>query len=340
MSKARVRSSLASTVAVVAAAAWMAVCSVPLQAAPQDIKDAPGVTVQQDASKLLHRSPVRYPADAAHKGIQGTVLVEATLDQNGEVTDAQIISGPQELRRATLESVLQWHYNKELGLPPKVQVAIDFALPKQGSPTSVVVRPDVRIGPNGQSPQMGAVRSIETSSLPSTLRDKVASSLQVHVGDQLTASTVNDLMAAASEIDSHLGVTIRMSPDGNGSVVQVTLNATGLASTPSRIRVGGNVAAVNLISKVQPVYPQLAKQARVQGSVHFTAIIGKDGHVQDLQLIGGHPLLVQAAQDAVKQWVYKPTLLNGDPVEVTTQIDVNFTLSDGPPPPPPPPPGL
>jgi protein TonB len=144
-------------------------------------------------------------------------------------------------------------------------------------------------------------------------------------------------MAAATEIDSHLNVTIRMSPDRNGSVVQVSLNAAGPASTPSRIRVGGNVAAVSLISKMQPVYPQLAKQARVQGSVHFTAIIGKDGHVQDLQLIGGHPLLVQAAQDAVKQWVYKPTLLNGEPVEVVTQIDVNFTLSDEPPPPPPPP---
>jgi protein TonB len=97
--------------------------------------------------------------------------------------------------------------------------------------------------------------------------------------------------------------------------------------TPTRIRVGGNVAAASLIRKVQPVYPQLAKQARVQGSVHFTAIIGKDGTIQNLQLIGGHPLLVQAAQDAVKQWLYKPTLLNGEPVEVVTQIDVNFTLS-------------
>ena len=95
----------------------------------------------------------------------------------------------------------------------------------------------------------------------------------------------------------------------------------------TRIRVGGNVIAANLIRKVQPVYPQLAKQARVQGAVHFTAIIGKDGTIQNLQLIGGHPLLVQAAQDAVKQWLYKPTLLNGEPVEVVTQIDVNFTLS-------------
>ena len=94
-----------------------------------------------------------------------------------------------------------------------------------------------------------------------------------------------------------------------------------------RIRVGGNVQAANLVRKVTPVYPPLAKQARVQGTVRFTAIIGRDGAIQNLQLVSGHPLLVPAATEAVKQWVYRPTMLNGEPVEVITQIDVNFTLS-------------
>jgi protein TonB len=96
---------------------------------------------------------------------------------------------------------------------------------------------------------------------------------------------------------------------------------------PTRIRVGGNVQAANLIRKITPVYPALAKQARIQGQVRFTAIISKDGSIQNLQLVSGHPLLVPAAQDAVRQWLYRPTLLNGEPVEVVTQIDVNFTLS-------------
>jgi periplasmic protein TonB len=96
---------------------------------------------------------------------------------------------------------------------------------------------------------------------------------------------------------------------------------------PERIRVGGNVQAANLVRKVTPTYPPLAKQARVQGTVRFQAIIGKDGTIQNLQLVTGHPLLVPAATEAVKQWLYKPTLLNGEPVEVITQIDVNFTLS-------------
>ena len=95
--------------------------------------------------------------------------------------------------------------------------------------------------------------------------------------------------------------------------------------TPTRIRVGSAQAA-NLVHKVDPIYPQLALQARIQGTIHFTAIIGKDGSVINLQLIGGHPLLVQAAQDAVRQWTYRPTLLNGEPVEVVTQIDVEFKV--------------
>ncbi len=95
-----------------------------------------------------------------------------------------------------------------------------------------------------------------------------------------------------------------------------------------RIRVGGNVQQANLIKQPKPAYPPLAKQARIQGTVRFNAIIGKDGTIQNLQLVSGHPLLVPSAQEAVRQWVYRPTLLNGEPVEVQTQIDVNFTLSN------------
>jgi protein TonB len=97
--------------------------------------------------------------------------------------------------------------------------------------------------------------------------------------------------------------------------------------TPKSIRVGGNVQAAKLVKQPKPLYPPLAKQARIQGTVRFNAVIGKDGTIQNLTLVSGHPLLVPSAQDAVRQWVYQPTLLNGEPVEVVTTIDVNFTLS-------------
>jgi periplasmic protein TonB len=96
--------------------------------------------------------------------------------------------------------------------------------------------------------------------------------------------------------------------------------------TPKSIRVGGQVMAAKLIRQPRPVYPPLAKQARVSGTVRFNAVIGKDGTIQNLTLVSGHPLLVPSAQEAVRQWVYQPTLLNGEPVEVVTVIDVNFTL--------------
>jgi len=99
------------------------------------------------------------------------------------------------------------------------------------------------------------------------------------------------------------------------------------AATPQRIRVGGNVQQAKLVRQPRPVYPPLAKQARIQGVVKLNAIISRDGTIQNLSVLSGHPLLVPSAMEAVKQWVYQPTLLNGEPVEVVTQIDVNFTLS-------------
>jgi protein TonB len=93
------------------------------------------------------------------------------------------------------------------------------------------------------------------------------------------------------------------------------------------LKVGGNVQSAKLIKHPSPVYPPIAKSARIQGTVVLQAIIGKDGTVQNLKMISAtSPLLVANAMDAVKQWVYQPTLLNSEPVDVVTEITVNFTL--------------
>jgi protein TonB len=85
----------------------------------------------------------------------------------------------------------------------------------------------------------------------------------------------------------------------------------------------------NLIYRVQPQYPALARQARVQGAVILRAVITREGKIANLQVVSGHPLLVQSAMDAVLQWRYRPYYLNNEPVEVETQVTVNFTLSGG-----------
>lgn len=83
---------------------------------------------------------------------------------------------------------------------------------------------------------------------------------------------------------------------------------------------------MTLVSKVTPVYPPEAKKARVSGTVELSAIIGKDGTVEDLTVVKGAPELAQSAMDAVRQWKYQPYLLNGDPVEVKTTINVIYSL--------------
>jgi len=111
-----------------------------------------------------------------------------------------------------------------------------------------------------------------------------------------------------------------------GSIIGGTPTAVPKVAV-QRIRVSQGVVAGLVIRKVQPNYPQLAKTARVQGNVQLAALIGKDGTIQNLHVLSGHPLLTQAALDAVKQWRYKPYILNGEPVEVDTQITVIFSLS-------------
>ena len=82
-----------------------------------------------------------------------------------------------------------------------------------------------------------------------------------------------------------------------------------------------------LIRRVQPVYPPLARAARIQGSVVLAAVISKAGTIENLRMLSGHPMLVPAAIAAVSQWRYRPYILNGEPIEVETQITVNFTLN-------------
>jgi periplasmic protein TonB len=117
-----------------------------------------------------------------------------------------------------------------------------------------------------------------------------------------------------------------------GGVIGGVIGGVGGAPPPpkptqTRIRQGGAVQAAKLVNRVQPQYPPLARQTRISGTVRLHALISKDGSVQQLEVMSGHPLLVQAALDAVRQWRYQPTTLNGEPVEVDTTIDVIFSLN-------------
>lgn len=120
-------------------------------------------------------------------------------------------------------------------------------------------------------------------------------------------------------------------PGGTGSVTGGI--GTGAApppppppATPSRIKVGGTVQAASIVRQVKPEYPPIAKTAHVSGTVTLRAIIAKDGSVEQLQFVSGPPLLMASAMSAVKEWKYRPTMLNGQPVEVDTTVQVVFSL--------------
>jgi TonB family protein len=293
-----------------AAACWLAA------AAPQAANDAPGVTVKLNGANVLHRTGVGYPSAALRNGVQGTVSVQVKLDSTGVVSDAQVLSGPEELRKAVLESVLQWHFSQAVaGSTREIQVA--FELPKsEGAPAPMAsARPPI---------QQGTIRSIRVMGLSDQATAELLASLPIHEGDEWNADMAEKATQAAKAFDEHLTIRQQSVSQSPGGPAQLDLV---ISNTPSRINVGGNVQSAMIVTKVPPVYPAAAKAAGIQGAVHLSAILGMDGTVQELTVLDGPAELIQAATDAVKQWVYRPTLLNGNPVQVQTTITINFTLN-------------
>jgi TonB family protein len=454
MSRTRLISALAAGLAILVAACWFVTGAFPLAAAPEVVNDGPGVTVDLGGAGVMHRTGVAYPAAALKQGVQGTVVVEVKLDSNGNVSDAHVVSGPEELRNATLQSVLQWHLMKNLAGSTR-QVSIMFSLPDSvpaqpfvaaagvtggvyrvgngvtapvvlykrepeyteearkakysgtvllsveidpsGTPTNIQVQRGVGLGlderaieavrqwkfkpgykdgnpvtvmanievnfrlldnpvtsasPAASQPAWigRTIKAINVSGLSDQARADLLAQLPVHEGDTVSMDTLTNVNRVAKAFDEHLSVSATTTGTNDailqivapgGGVRTMAAGTTTITTTvvspatpppppgppPSTIRVGANVQQSKLISQPHPVYPPEAKLAGIQGVVKFNATIAKDGTMQHLEVVSGHPLLVQAAMEAVKQWVYEPTLLNGQPVEIQTQIEVNFTLA-------------
>jgi TonB family protein len=199
-----------------------------------------------------------------------------------------------------------------------------------------------RLGP--PSAEGKRLTRVVTNGLTESVRNDLLSRLPVHEGDTLSADSLEGVRKAIREFDEHMNlgtafnangeVTLMVSVPGAASGGMIGVSSAVAVPPPAdgtkRITIGGNVQQAKLIMQPRPVYPPLAKQARISGVVHLNAIIGKEGNVVNLSVISGHPLLIPSALEAVQQWVYQKTLLNGEPVEVSTQIDVNYTLSDSP----------
>ena len=311
MSKRTLISFCATSCGVLIATGWLALHTFPLQAAP-----APQ---EQSDSKLLHSVPPKYPQAAIDKRIEGAVVMEVKVDAEGHVSDAHVLSGPDELRRAALEAVLQWHYSPTaMTLPTTTEVTMNFKLPKNGAPVTTTM-PVPTVAPPF------TLKAIQVEGLSAAAQDELLQRLPIHVGDTVDADAMKLVAEAVHTFDDHL--VVLNSRDTGTLQIFVRPQVANQGPAPMRIRVGGNVQQAKLLVKVTPVYPVEAKAQHIQGLVKLQAILDKEGKVANLQVLEGDPILAAAALDAVRQWQYQSTLLNGDPVEVVTQIDVNFTLS-------------
>jgi periplasmic protein TonB len=143
------------------------------------------------------------------------------------------------------------------------------------------------------------------------------------------ANSLQAISFQADQIDQKCRMALEEA-QGLGGVMSDILRSTPAApriAAPDRVRVSSGVSQGLLLKKVTPLYPEAARQAGIQGHVVLGAVIGKNGDIESLTLISGDPALTDAATGAVRQWKYKPYLLQGQPVRVETQILVNFTLS-------------
>ncbi len=142
------------------------------------------------------------------------------------------------------------------------------------------------------------------------------------------ATSAESKPAASSASPPAVSGVSGTAPTEGGASMGASAPAASSESNQARVRISRSVSTALLISKVLPVYPPTAQQARIQGEVVLRAAISRDGTVESLREISGHPFLIPAAIDAVKQWRYKPYLLNGKPTAIETEISVNFVLKN------------
>lgn len=213
------------------------------------------------AGMVISKQMPVYPADAKAAGIQGAVVLSATITKMGTVENLQVLSGPEKLRDAATSAVSNWRYKP-------------YQLNGQPVAVSTVITVNFSLGDRG-APEAGVAKTAENADT-------------------------------------------RPAPEAASQ------------PTPKAVRVSSGVMASLLLHKVTPEYPALAKKAREGGTVVLHAIISKTGTVQDLQIISGPTILRDSAVNSVRQWTYKPYLLNGMPVDVETQIVVNYSLPMGP----------
>lgn len=243
----------------------------------------------QEPKKLVNVDPM-YPALARSAKVEGVVIIEATIDEAGNVRDARVLRSNALFDQAAVDAVKQWKYTPTLlnGQPVEVLMTtvVNFALNGNSQPDAARANQPV-------STDMDALVDLAKAYRQAGRLDDAAQMLQRAL-DQVKADKASASMSQAGPMDP--------------------------------VRVGGMVQEPKKVFDVAPAYPQGAKDGKVSGAVILEAVIATDGTVKSIRVLRSNPIFDAAATDAVSQWVYTPTLLNGVPVEVIMTVVVNFVL--------------
>ena len=254
-------------------------------------------------------------------GIVGSVPA-ATSEQQRALTEARM----QALRSQIEEFEKQRSVAQNQKQSEETAARIE-ALRKMMEITQQHPEATFRMGPGPRSLLGRTIKTIGVSGLSDQLKSELLAKLPVHEGDTTTAQSVEQVQRAVREFDEHLSVSWSVEGPDDAPIAMLAITAPGaMPEGPQRIKIGGQVQQAKLIRQPKPVYPSEAKAQGVEGVVSLSVLIAKDGTIQRIEVVSGHPLLVPAALESVRQWVYQTTLLNGNPVEVQTTVDVNFTL--------------
>jgi TonB family protein len=333
MSAKRVVVCSAALAAIVAFTGWQAVHAFPVVQAPRAsgaMSAAPGpveqrakpVTPENPVPARTHAVPADYPFEAEQAGASGTVTVRVVLDESGRIAETRAVG---------------------LSFRTAGQAAMSFTR-LSDEDIDRAMRAAVRTGSGGQVPASGFRAALESMAREATRavgqwayaapsNGPIAFDVNVPVGTAPAASAANSggsTAAAASGPSARLTAKI-----GSGSAPPPPPPAPGAANgrleparplTEGALRVGGTIRPPTKIKTVNPVYPIEAKMAGIQGVVILEARIEGDGTVSQAHVLRSIPLLDEAAVDAVRQWEFTPTLLNGNPVPIIMTVTVNFTL--------------
>jgi protein TonB len=260
---------------------------------------------------------------------QAIFEIPGPLPQRPLFADSLLDSGEQERKRRKFAALLSFTFQcLVIGTLIVVPLMFTDVLPKQQLLTYLMAPPPPPPPPPAAQAVAKVVRQIQSELLngqlrtPSRIPEKVQMIREEEAPPPLSTGGVVGGVAGGIP-GGQLGGVI-------GGIVNQTSSLIAapklVAVQPKRIRVSQGVTRGLLLQRIEPTYPSLARQARIQGDVVLTAIVSKQGDITELELVSGHPMLAPAAIEAVKQWHYRPFLLNGEPIEVETQVTVKFRI--------------